>query len=158
MVCSSKGDAFWYVLTHRIAGCATSVRSWLSQCKDHVSRFYAKLSSKDLEQKNLTSLSKLNLTSGYWFIIDCATRCDLTENLREIILGWLPETEVIFFVKLQVGSPEVVATIESEWEQLSRDRETLRQIFPTGNNKIVLPCNIERMIWNAQKTFHINLR
>ena len=70
-----------------------------------------------------------------------------------------PETDVnIFFVKLQVGSPEVVATIESEWEQLSRDRETLRQIFPTGNNKIVLPCNIERMIWNAQKTFHINLR
>ena len=69
------------------------------------------------------------------------------------------ETDVnIFFVKLQVGSPEVVATIESEWEQLSRDRETLRQIFPTGNNKIVLPCNIERMIWNAQKTFHINLR
>ena len=62
------------------------------------------------------------------------------------------------FVKLQVGSPEVVATIEGEWEQLSRDRDTLRQIFPTGNNKIVLPCNIERMIWNAQKTFHINLR
>ena len=57
-----------------------------------------------------------------------------------------------------VGSPEVVATIESEWEQLSRDRETLRQIFPTGNNKVVLPCNIERMIWNAQKTFHINIR
>merc|ERR1711899_678163 len=53
---------------------------------------------------------------------------------------------------------EVVATIESEWEQLSRDRETLRQIFPTGNNKVVLPCNIERMIWNAQKTFHINIR
>ena len=70
-----------------------------------------------------------------------------------------PETEVnLFFVKLQVGSPEVVATLEGEWEQLSRDRDTLRQIFPTGNNKIVLPCNIERMIWNAQKTFHINLR
>ena len=83
----------------------------------------------------------------------------MTENLREIILGnHRKRMLTIFFVNLQVGSPEVVATIESEWEQLSRDRETLRQIFPTGNNKIVLPCNIERMIWNAQKTFHINLR
>ena len=93
------------------------------------------------------------------FIINDATRCDLTENLREIILGnHRKRMLTIFFVKLQVGSPEVVATIEGEWEQLSRDRDTLRQIFPTGNNKIVLPCNIERMIWNAQKTFHINLR
>ena len=83
----------------------------------------------------------------------------MTENLREIILGNHRKRMLTnFFVKLQVGSPEVVATIESEWEQLNRDRDTLRQIFPTGNNKIVLPCNIERMIWNAQKTFHINLR
>ena len=57
-----------------------------------------------------------------------------------------------------VGSSEVVAAVESEWEQLQRDRDTLRQIFPTGNSKVVLPCNLERMIWNAQKTFHINLR
>ncbi len=57
-----------------------------------------------------------------------------------------------------VGSPEVVAAIESEWEQLVNDRRALRQIFPTGNNKVVLPCNIERMIWNAQKIFHINKR
>ena len=92
-------------------------------------------------------------------IIDFAKRCDLMENLREIILGNHRKRMLkIFFVKLQVGSPEVGATIESEWDQLSRDRDTLRQIFPTGNNKIVLPCNIERMIWNAQKTFHINLR
>ena len=32
-----------------------------------------------------------------------------------------------------VGSSEVVAAIESEWEQLQRDRESLRQIFPNGN-------------------------
>ena len=57
-----------------------------------------------------------------------------------------------------VGSSEVVAAIEGEWEQLQRDRDTLRQIFPTGNNKVHLPCNLERMIWNAQKTFHINKR
>ena len=57
-----------------------------------------------------------------------------------------------------VGSSEVVAEIESEWEQLCKDREALRQIFPTGNAKPVLPCNLDRMIWNAQKIFHINKR
>ena len=33
-----------------------------------------------------------------------------------------------------VGSSEVVAAIEGEWEQLRRDRENLRQIFPTGRS------------------------
>merc|ERR1719450_1584193 len=57
-----------------------------------------------------------------------------------------------------VGQGEVVAEIEREWQQLVKDRECLRQIFPTGNSKVVLPCNLERMIWNAQKIFHINKR
>eukprot|EP00096_Caligus_rogercresseyi_P015669 TRINITY_DN813_c1_g1_i1.p1 TRINITY_DN813_c1_g1~~TRINITY_DN813_c1_g1_i1.p1 ORF type:complete len:1950 (-),score=566.84 TRINITY_DN813_c1_g1_i1:630-6479(-) len=57
-----------------------------------------------------------------------------------------------------VGSPEVVAEIEREWTQLCKDRESLRQIFPTGKKNVVLPCNLERMIWNAQKIFHINKR
>ena len=61
-------------------------------------------------------------------------------------------------LKEMIGSGEVVAEIEKEWEQLRKDRETLRQIFPTGNSKVVLPCNLERMIWNAQKIFHINKR
>jgi DNA-directed RNA polymerase II subunit RPB1 len=57
-----------------------------------------------------------------------------------------------------VGSTDVVEAIEREWAQLCKDRENLRQIFPTGKNKVVLPCNLERMIWNAQKIFHINKR
>jgi DNA-directed RNA polymerase II subunit RPB1 len=61
-------------------------------------------------------------------------------------------------LKDMVGSGEAVAEIEREWEQLCKDRESLRQIFPTGNSKVVLPCNLERMIWNAQKIFHINKR
>ena len=36
-----------------------------------------------------------------------------------------------------VGSSEVVTEIEREWEQLCKDRESLRQIFPTGNSKVV---------------------
>ena len=57
-----------------------------------------------------------------------------------------------------VGSSELVAEIDKEWEQLCKDRESLRQVFPTGNTKLVLPCNLERMIWNAKKIFHINER
>lgn len=34
----------------------------------------------------------------------------------------------------------------------------MRQTFPSGEDKVVLPCNLERMIWNAQKIFHINKR
>ncbi len=56
------------------------------------------------------------------------------------------------------SSSEVVTALESEWEQLQRDRDTLRQIFPKGKNQVHLPCNIERMVRNAQKIFHINLR
>merc|ERR1719461_1915633 len=56
------------------------------------------------------------------------------------------------------SSSEVVTALEGEWEQLQRDRETLRQIFPKGKNQVHLPCNLERMIRNAQKIFHINLR
>ena len=57
-----------------------------------------------------------------------------------------------------VGQSDVVAEIEREWQQLIKDREALRQIFPKGNTKVVLPCNLERMIWNARKIFHVSRR
>ncbi|XP_055852491.1 DNA-directed RNA polymerase II subunit RPB1-like [Episyrphus balteatus] len=56
------------------------------------------------------------------------------------------------------SSETLIAELESEWEQLVRDREGLRQIFPTGESKVVLPCNLQRMIWNVQKIFHIDNR
>ncbi|CAH0392429.1 unnamed protein product [Bemisia tabaci] len=61
-------------------------------------------------------------------------------------------------LKELMGSGEVISELEKEWEQLSRDREALRQIFPSGETKVVLPCNLKRMIWNVQKIFHINQR
>ncbi|KAK3924047.1 DNA-directed RNA polymerase II subunit RPB1 [Frankliniella fusca] len=61
-------------------------------------------------------------------------------------------------MKELMGSGEVVSELEKEWEQLCKDRESLRQIFPSGTNKVVLPCNLQRMIWNVQKIFHINKR
>lgn len=48
--------------------------------------------------------------------------------------------------------------LDREWERLQKDREIIRSIFPTGDHNVVLPCNLQRMIWNAQKTFHINQR
>ncbi|XP_015787229.1 DNA-directed RNA polymerase II subunit RPB1 [Tetranychus urticae] len=57
-----------------------------------------------------------------------------------------------------LGSATSLSELEKEWERLRRDRETLREIFPTGDSKVVLPCNLNRMIWNAQKIFHVNLR
>lgn len=48
--------------------------------------------------------------------------------------------------------------LEREWDRLKEDRQKIRSIFPTGDHSVVLPCNLHRMIWNAQKTFHINQR
>lgn len=60
--------------------------------------------------------------------------------------------------KQLMSSGEVISELEREWEQLQKDREALRQIFPSGESKVVLPCNLQRMIWNVQKIFHINKR
>ncbi|KAK3854868.1 hypothetical protein Pcinc_038689 [Petrolisthes cinctipes] len=57
-----------------------------------------------------------------------------------------------------LGSPVAIGTLETEWQKLQEDRGALRQIFPKGDSKVVLPCNLERMIWNVQKIFHINKR
>ncbi len=57
-----------------------------------------------------------------------------------------------------MSSGEIIGALEKEWEQLCHDRENLRKIFPTGENKVVLPCKLDRMIWNAQKVFRLNSR
>jgi len=61
-------------------------------------------------------------------------------------------------VREMMGSGEVISELEREWEQLNKDRSVLREIFPSGESKVVLPCNLQRMIWNVQKIFHINKR
>jgi DNA-directed RNA polymerase II subunit RPB1 len=57
-----------------------------------------------------------------------------------------------------VGSGEVISAVEKEWDMLNADRSNMRQIFPTGESNVVLPCNLKRMIWNVQKIFHIDKR
>ena len=61
-------------------------------------------------------------------------------------------------VRQLANSPEFLNEIENEAKQLDSDRRALRLIFPTGDNKVVLPCNLQRMIWNVQKIFHIDKR
>lgn len=57
-----------------------------------------------------------------------------------------------------LGDPKALGEFEKEWEILRAEREVLRTIFPTGDSKVVLPCNLQRMIWNAQKIFHVHTR
>ncbi|KAG0729095.1 DNA-directed RNA polymerase II subunit RPB1 [Chionoecetes opilio] len=61
-------------------------------------------------------------------------------------------------VREMIGSPEAISILETEWAKLQEDRGGLRQVFTKGDTKVVLPCNLERMIWNVQKIFHINKR
>ncbi|KAI3381551.1 hypothetical protein SNEBB_008712 [Seison nebaliae] len=43
-----------------------------------------------------------------------------------------------------------------EWDQLKEDRNHIRSIFKTADPNVVLPCNLYRLIENAQKEFSIN--
>ncbi|CAG2112105.1 unnamed protein product [Medioppia subpectinata] len=57
-----------------------------------------------------------------------------------------------------LGNSSSLSELELEWDRLKADREILRTIFPTSDPRIHMPCNLNRMIWNAQKIFHVNLR
>ncbi|EDV44455.1 uncharacterized protein Dana_GF20366 [Drosophila ananassae] len=61
-------------------------------------------------------------------------------------------------IKEMTDSSDAIQELEAEWDRLVTDRDSLRQIFPNGDSKVVLPCNLQRMIWNVQKIFHINKR
>ncbi|KAJ8324799.1 DNA-directed RNA polymerase II core subunit rpo21 [Batrachochytrium dendrobatidis] len=55
-------------------------------------------------------------------------------------------------------NPEAQVKFDEEFEQLAEDRLMLRQqIFPnTSTDKWALPVNLERLIWNARNTFHLD--
>lgn len=61
-------------------------------------------------------------------------------------------------IKEMTDSSDAIQELEGEWDKLVTDRDNLRTIFPNGDSKVVLPCNLQRMIWNVQKIFHINKR
>ncbi|VEL16512.1 unnamed protein product, partial [Protopolystoma xenopodis] len=43
--------------------------------------------------------------------------------------------------------------LDAEWEQLCRDRTELRKLIRKTDDNVVLPCNINRLVMNAQKIF-----
>lgn len=57
-----------------------------------------------------------------------------------------------------MGNAHALDELENEWKTLVDDRQKVRATFPKGDSKIVLPCNLQRLIWNAQKIFKINVR
>lgn len=104
------------------------------------------LAGETVEVQYLPTIKLSNMAFENKFKFDTSNQKHLKKIFNEDIIRELTE------------SGYTVADLESEWEQLSKDREILRQIFPTGDPKVVLPCNLKRMIWNAQKTFHIDKR
>jgi len=54
------------------------------------------------------------------------------------------------------SNPQTRALLEREFQQLHEDRRQLRTDILTGEDTWPLPVNLKRLIWNAQKTFHID--
>lgn len=104
------------------------------------------LCGETVEFQNLSTIKLSNKAFERKFKFDPTNERNLRRIFNEDVMKEL------------MGSGEVVSELEKEWEQLCKDRESLRQIFPSGGNKVVLPCNLQRMIWNVQKIFHINKR
>ncbi|XP_010021451.1 PREDICTED: DNA-directed RNA polymerase II subunit RPB1, partial [Nestor notabilis] len=104
------------------------------------------LAGESVEFQNLATLKPSNKAFEKKFKFDYTNERALRRTLQEE-LG----KGVLFNAHIQ-------NELEREFEKMREDREVLRVIFPTGDSKVVLPCNLLRMIWNAQKIFHINSR
>ncbi|KAL6039598.1 hypothetical protein STEG23_002405, partial [Scotinomys teguina] len=96
--------------------------------------------------QNLATLKPSNKAFEKKFRFDYTNERALRRTLQEDL------------VKDVLSNAHIQNELEREFERMREDREVLRVIFPTGDSKVVLPCNLLRMIWNAQKIFHINPR
>ena len=65
----------------------------------------------------------------YRLVITCMYMCrNLRRSFKEDIVRDL------------LTSTTAQSELESEWQQLREDRDTLRTIFPTGNSKVMGSC------------------
>jgi len=79
------------------------------------------------------------------------------ENLCKFNLSTDEQDLQRFFNHEIFSNDSLLQILDDEWLQLCEDRNRLREIFPNGDeSRIVLPCNIERLIFNARKIFHIS--
>uniref|UniRef100_A0A8V0X8E6 3'-5' exoribonuclease n=2 Tax=Gallus gallus TaxID=9031 RepID=A0A8V0X8E6_CHICK len=104
------------------------------------------LAGESVEFQNLATLKPSNKAFEKKFKFDYTNERALRRTLQEEL------------VKDILSNAHIQNELEREFERMREDREVLRVIFPTGDSKVVLPCNLLRMIWNAQKIFHINSR
>ncbi|CAH1781896.1 unnamed protein product [Owenia fusiformis] len=104
------------------------------------------LAGERVEFQNLANLRASNRGFEKKFKFDVSDEKTMKKSLNEDV------------IKDLLADARALSEIEREWEQLKDDRENIRQIFPTGNSRVVLPCNLQRLIWNAQKIFRINVR
>ncbi|XP_024857963.1 DNA-directed RNA polymerase II subunit RPB1 [Kryptolebias marmoratus] len=104
------------------------------------------LAGENVEFQNVATLKPSHKAFEKKFKFDCTNERALRRILQEDV------------VKDVQTNAHVQSVLEREFEKMKEDREILRAIFPTGDSKVVLPCNLARMIWNAQKIFRINPR
>ncbi|KAK2863122.1 hypothetical protein Q5P01_002655 [Channa striata] len=104
------------------------------------------LAGENVEFQNLATVKPSHKAFEKKFKFDCTNERALRRILQEDV------------VKDVLTNAHVQGALEKEFEKMKEDREILRAIFPTGDSKVVLPCNLARMIWNAQKIFRINTR
>lgn len=94
-------------------------------------------------------------------------------NLNSDSFGVIPkrlsiDNEPVYFLSSDIvqqcrGDSELAAALEEEYQQLQRDRADLRVILACRgpgeetNDTVYLPVNLDRLIWNAQRTFGCDL-
>ena len=104
------------------------------------------LSGEWVESQNLVSLKLNNREFAAKYKFDVSNE----KKLKRILDG-----NVLTDINKDC---QALNKFDSEYERLLSDRVELRKIFPNGHDGIVLPCNLKRLIWNAQKKFKINQR
>uniref|UniRef100_A0A0K0FM33 DNA-directed RNA polymerase subunit n=1 Tax=Strongyloides venezuelensis TaxID=75913 RepID=A0A0K0FM33_STRVS len=103
------------------------------------------LAGEWVENQNLPTVKPTTLEFKRRFKLDVGN--------EKMINRWYTESVINDIT----SSTEAVRLIEEEFATLEKDREVLRKIFPTGDSKVVLPVNLDRLIWNAKKIFHVNV-
>lgn len=104
------------------------------------------LAGEWVETQYLSSLKPSEKAFERSFKLDLNNERMLRRTLSEDVL------------RQMAGDASLMVDAEKEYEQLCEDRMVIRQIFSKGDDKVVLPCNLQRLIWNAQKVFKIDKR
>ncbi|XP_078486594.1 DNA-directed RNA polymerase II subunit RPB1-like [Ciona intestinalis] len=121
----------------------------IRQCNDFMIQLcYGEdgLAGEKVEFQNLATLKPSHATFNKKFRFDYSKERFMRRCMNEDVVRMI-QTDVT-----------IQQELETEFDQLQQDRENIRAIFPTGDSKVVLPVNLGRLIWNAQKIFHIDLR